>query len=125
MKKPLILSFFFLAALGSNADALAHGSAAPKHGGVVRMVGETVIELVVVDGGADIYLREEDQPLPTAGMTGKLTVTLETAKSEAALTPASNNKLQARGVKIPAPSKVSVQVVRADQSRVSATFIIK
>lgn len=125
MRTLLITLILAAASLISNTAVQAHGSTVPQHGGVVRMVGETVIELVSVDGGADLYLREEDEPVPTGGMTGKLTVTVDGVKSEAELSPAGDNKLQARGVKISAPCKVSVQVVRADQSRVNATFNIK
>lgn len=113
-----LLSTLMLAAasLLSNTTVQSHGSTEPQHGGIVRMVGETMIELVSVDGGADLYLREEDQPVPTGGMTGKVTVTIDGVKSEAGLSPAGDNKLQALGVKLSAPCKVSVHVCIAFRS---------
>jgi hypothetical protein len=129
MRTLLSILLLSAAALLSNTAARAHGSTQPEHGGVVQMVGETVIELVVVDGGADIYLREEDEPLASAGMTGKLTVTRDGVKSQAALSAAGENKLQARGIDISAAAnvstRVSVQIVRADQSRINAVFSVK
>lgn len=105
--------------------AYGHGSTKPEHGGVVKVVGETVFELVAQDKGADVYLKEEDEKLDTADMSGKLTITVNEAKSEAALVPAGGNKLTAKDVSLPSGAKVIVFVVRKDQTKVAATFQIK
>ena len=56
-------------------SAKAHGSMKPLHGGVVTMVGETVVELVRAPKGVDVYITEEDEPLAATGFSGKLIVT--------------------------------------------------
>jgi hypothetical protein len=118
----LILS---AASLACNGAAEAHGSAKPEHGGVVQMVGETAFELVVLADKAEVYLVEESEPVATVGMTGKLTISNNGVKTEAALEAAGNNKLEAKGAKIPSGARVTVQVVHPDLSKMSAIFTIK
>jgi hypothetical protein len=116
-----------VAALAFDTAANAHGSDKPKHGGVVQMVGETFFELVTRPGGVDLYVRDDDEDVVSAVMTAKLTITSSKgAKSEVALAPAGGNRFEARGVKVPAGSKVAVMLVdKATLSRVGATFAIK
>lgn len=123
--KALLVTLFTAAATLTLPGAYGHGSTKPEHGGLVRVVGETVFELVPLDKGADVYLKEEDDKLDTADMSGKLTVTLNDAKSEAALVPAGGNKLTAKDVSLPSGAKVSVFVTRKDQTKLGATFQIK
>jgi len=124
MKRLLILLALGAAAL-TFGQVRAHGTAKPEHGGVVQMVGETAFELVALADGADVYLSEEGEALGSEGMTGKLTVTVAGAKSEAALLPSGGNRLTAKGVKIAGGAKVNVMLTRSDQSRLNATFSIK
>jgi hypothetical protein len=124
-------SFVSLLALGATLLAFnvaqAHGSGKPEHGGVVQITGETVLELVTNANGVELYIEEEDEEISSAGMSAKLTlVGADGAKSEVTLTPASGNKLEAKGVKIPSGSKVAVLLTLADQqSKVGANFIVK
>jgi len=127
--KPLFLVKPVLALLVLGAASLAlnvshaHGSTTPKHGGIVQMVGETSFELVAGADGAELYLVDDGEDLPSDGMTGKLTVVNGETRSEATLTPAGGNKLQARGVKIASGSKVAVLVTLKDQvSKRRASF---
>jgi hypothetical protein len=122
---PLLTTTLAVAAALTLPDAYGHGSTKPEHGGFVRVVGETVFELVPQAKGADVYLKEEDEKLDTADMSGKLTVTLNNAKSEAALVPAGGNKLTARDVSVPSGAKVTVFVTRKDQTKLGATFQIE
>ena len=124
MKKLLTLLVLCAASLTLNT-VYAHGTAKPEHGGVVRVVGETVFELLVLADGVELYLSEEGEALASDGMTGKLTITIDGAKSEASLTPAGGNKLVAKGAKIASGAKVAVMVIRQDQSKLGATFSIK
>ena len=124
MKK--LLTVLVLGAASLILDTVhAHGTAKPEHGGVVQMVGETAFELVALADGAEVYLSEEGEALASDGMSGKLTITIDGAKSEAVLTPAGGNKLAAKSVKIASGAKVSVMVMRNDQSKLAATFTIK
>lgn len=85
------LAAFVLIALP--AAVQAHGSMKPKHGGLVQMSGETMIELAATPKGVDVYLSEEDKPTPTAGFTAKLAQTVAGKRTEAALKPAGGNKI--------------------------------
>ncbi len=123
--KALLMTLIAATAALSLDAADAHGSTKPAHGGIVKIVGETSFEFVALENGAEVYLKEEDEELDTAQMTGKLTVTHEGGKSEAALQPAGGNKLTATNIKLPSGAKVSVSVTCADQMKLGATFTMK
>lgn len=122
--KKLLIALLGTVALSVNL-AHAHGNMKPEHGGVVQMVGEMSFELVTGADKAEVYLADDGEALSSEGMSGKLTVTVNGARSETPLVAAGANKLEARGVKIPSGAKVAVMVVRADQSKMSASFTIK
>jgi hypothetical protein len=125
MKKVLTLFLAALAPLAFDA-AHAHGSTKPQHGGVVQLVGETSVELVPGADGAEVYVIYDGEDVSSDGMTGKLTVDNAGAKSEAALQSAGGNKLEAKGVKIPAGSKVVVSLTdKQTASKTTARFTIK
>jgi hypothetical protein len=106
--------------------ALAHGDDKPRHGGQVVEVGETVFELVRAPAGVSLYVMEDGDEVPAAGMMGKLFVTTGAQRSEVMLTPAANNQFIAKGAKIPAGSKVGVLLIdRKTQARQTATFAVK
>lgn len=107
------------------ATALAHGSMKPQHGGLVQMTGETMFELVTGPKGIDVYLSEEDEPIPAAGYTAKLTQTLAGKKTEAALKPAGGNKLTAAGFKAGKGAKIVVALVDKSGVKTFATFQTK
>ncbi|MFD2580629.1 hypothetical protein ACFSTD_22755 [Novosphingobium colocasiae] len=48
--------------------SFAHGSMKPMHGGKVQMSGETLFEIVKGPKGVDVYISEEDEPLPGQGL---------------------------------------------------------
>lgn len=123
--KALLMTLIAVTTAFSFDAANAHGSTKPAHGGVVKIVGETSFELVALENGAEVYLKEEDEELDTAQMTGKLTVTHEGGKSEATLQPAGGNKLTAKDIKLASGSKVTVFVTRPDQTKLGATFTMK
>lgn len=115
-----------LALAAAGGQAFAHGSMKSQHGGQVAMAGETVVELVRGPQGVSIYVTEEDEPLPSAGMTGKLTITQGAKKSEAALQAGPGNRFDARGVKIPSGAKVAVMLTsKTTQARTVASFTAK
>lgn len=86
--------------------AWAHGAAGPKHGGVVQVANDVSFELVGDADGATIYLVDHDAPMPSAGITGKLTVLTGSQKTEAEVKPAGDNKLKATGIKLASGAKV-------------------
>ena len=52
-------------------------------------------------------------------------LTVNDAKSEAALVPAGGNKLTAKDVSLPSGAKVTVSIIRKDETKLGATFQIK
>jgi len=123
--KTLLPAVAGLAALAFAATADAHGSMKPQHGGVVQMTGETMVELDNAPTGVAVYVRDDEEDVDSAGMTAKLTVSTAGKTSNVALAPAGGNKFEAKGVKIPAGSKVGVMLVnKATQARSSVTFTV-
>lgn len=118
-----------LAALGAGLSSglvLAHGAHKAEHGGVVRIVGDLVMELVVQADGVELYLKEEADDVPSAGLSGTVVVTSEGQRAEGKLVPAGGNRLVAKGLKVPSGSRVAVQVTLEDGvSKVGTNFAIK
>lgn len=106
-------------------SAFAHGSMKPQHGGLVQMSGETMVELVAGAKGVDVYISEEDEPLPASAYTATLTQTASGQKSQAALKPAGGNKLSAPGFKAAKGAKIVVALVDKSGAKVFTTFQTK
>ncbi|MFT7772777.1 hypothetical protein [Roseateles sp.] len=113
------------AALLCGGVAHAHGDGTARHGGLVQMAGEIKFELVAKPDSAELYLDDHGQTVPTAKLTGKITVLSGGAKSEAKLEPAAGDKLVAKGVKLVKGDKVVALVTTEDQQHSSARFVIK
>ena len=105
--------------------AWAHGDEKARHGGLVQMAGEVKFELVARGDTAELYLDDHGATMPTAKLSGKLTVLSGSAKSEAKLEPAGSDKLVAKGVKLAKGDKVIALVTMEDKSTSSARFVIK
>lgn len=123
MKKLFALCVLSTLSLAFNT-VHAHGSTKPAHGGLVQMVGDTSFELVTHPEGAEVYLVDDGEDLPSDGMSGKVTIERGGTKTQAALTPAGGNRFAAKGVKIPAGAKVVVLVILKDASKLRASFSI-
>ncbi|MBP7337578.1 hypothetical protein [Niveispirillum sp.] len=110
----------------SPLSAWAHGDTSPKHGGIVQMTGETLIELVAGPDAASIYVSEEDEPVPSADLTATMTIMDAAGKRQVDLTPAAGNRFDAPGVKLTSGAKVAVMVVnKASQARSILSFTVK
>jgi hypothetical protein len=103
----------------------SHGDDKARHGGLVQMSGETKFELVAKGDTAEVYLDDHGETIPTAKLSGKLTVLSGAAKSEAKLEPAAGDKLVAKGVKLAKGDKVIALVTLADKTTASARFVVK
>lgn len=123
MKRPFT-ALLAAAALAAGA-AWAHGDEKARHGGIVQMAGELKFELVARGDSAEVYLDDHGEAIPTAKLSGKLTVMSGASKSEAKLEPVGNDKLVAKGVKLAKGDKVIALVTLADKSTSSARFVIK
>lgn len=108
MKKIKHLAQIAVLTLGSIVmhQALAHGDAKPRHGGIVQVANDLTFELVAEADGATLYVVDHDQPMASKGMSGKLTVLQGSHKAEAELREAGDNRLRAVGVKIAKGDKV-------------------
>ena len=124
MKRFLMMMLMTVSIFGWGT-ALAHGDAAAQYGGIVQMVDDQSFELVVRGDSAALYLGDHGEKVPTANMTGKLTVLSGTNKSEAKLEPAGGHKLEAKGVKITKGDKVIALITSADKKTTSVRFVIK
>lgn len=111
-----------LALIAAPAALHAHGSMKPQHGGLVQLTGETMFELVSGPKGVDVYLSEEDEPIPAAGYTARLIQTAAGAKTEATLTPAGGNRLSAPGFKTAKGAKIVVALIDGSGAKTFATF---
>jgi hypothetical protein len=112
--------------LSAAALAGAHGSATANHGGIVQTSGETWLELVVKGDTLQLYLQDDGDDMPTAGISGKLTLVKGAARSEFALKPAGGNLLEARAPGAVKGAKVLAVLTLDDRkTKVSTTFEIK
>ena len=112
-----------LSAVSFNA-ALAHGGAAPKHGGVIATASDLSFELVARDGGAVIYVEDHGKPMVPTGLKGKLTVLQGDQKSEAELVPA-GDKLEAKGIKLASGAKAVASLTTAAAKAITVRFTVK
>ena len=120
-----LFTIVMAAAALSAGLAWAHGDEKARHGGLVQIAGETKFELVTLPEGAEVYLDDHGETIPTGKLSGKLTVLSGSAKSEAKLEPAAGDKLVAKGVKLVKVDKVIALVTLADKSTASARFVVK
>lgn len=122
MKKILSILALSAAALSANF-AQAHGSPTANHGGMVKAVGETWLELVVKGDTLELYVQDDGDDMPSADLSGKVTVVKGTSKTEFALKPAGGNKLEVQAPGALKGAKVVAVLTLADKkTRVSTTF---
>mgnify|MGYP001607852739 FL=1 len=105
--------------------ALAHGAGTPRHGGVVQVANDVNFELVAEADGAAIYLVDHDEPMPSQGISGKLTVLQGSQKSEADIKAVGDYKLSAKGVKIASGAKIVAVLNNVDGKAVTVRFSVK
>ncbi len=104
----------------------AHGTPQPNHGGIVQAVGETWLELVLRGDAVDLYVQDDGDDMPSAGMSGKVAVVGGAGKSEFPLAPAGDNKLTGKVAGAAKGGKLLVVLVLDDKkTKVSANFDIK
>ena len=123
MNKLLIALTAAFAAISFNAHA--HGDAKPMHGGVVQSASDRDFELVTEGTGAAVYVVDHGKPADTAKMSGKLTVLDGKEKTEAELTPAGSNKLQAANIKLAPGAKAVASISGATGKVITVRFTVK
>lgn len=123
-KQLLIVTLLASSALTMNA-AMAHGTAGPRHGGIVQVANDVNFELVVEADGATIYLVDHDKAMPSKGISGKLTVLHGADKTEADVKATEGNKLRATGVKIGSGAKVVAVLNNVGGKTTTVRFTVK
>ena len=105
--------------------ALAHGDVKPQYGGIVHKVNDVSFELVVQADGAIIYLMDHGKPVPSKGITGKLTVLQGSNKIEADIKEAGENTLRVLGVKLGKGDKLVAALSNVSGKNMTVRFQIK
>ncbi|GAB3467722.1 hypothetical protein GCM10027321_35460 [Massilia terrae] len=124
MKKSLSVLLAVSAALALST-AHSHGTPTPNHGGIVQAVGDTWLELVPASGKIELYVEDDGDPMPSAGLSGHVSIQNGSARTDYVLKPAGGNKLEAVGAQAAKGAKVIALVVLADKTKVPATFVVK
>lgn len=98
----------------------------PKYGGVMQEVKEVQYELVTKTDSIAIFVEDHGKKIDTKGASAKLTLLSGKDKSEATLTPAGDNKLEAKGTfKVGPGTKVVAVVTLAGKPAASVRFTLK
>lgn len=123
-------TLFSTLALSLSTAAFAAGEhkheTKPMHGGVVVEASDIDFELVAKADVVTLYVRDHGKAASTQGATGKVTLLNGTEKTEAALAPAGDNKLEAKGsFKVGSGTKAVATVTLAGKKPINVRFAIK
>lgn len=103
----------------------AHGITEPRHGGLVKVVGDVSLELVNAKDQVSVYILD-DSPWDTSGMRGKIKVESSAGTSEFPLIPNDDSGFTSPGATIPAGSRVLVIITKADgYSKIAGRFEVE
>jgi hypothetical protein len=123
--KNIFIAASLILAICAADRAFAHGEK-PKHGGVLQEVSDKQYELVATPTLITIYVEDHGKKVDTKGATAKVTFLNGTEKSQAVLTPAGENKLEAKGAFNVKPGTKAVAVVTlAGKSGVTSRFVVQ
>jgi hypothetical protein len=75
--------------------------------------------------GVTIAVSDRGAKVPTAGATGKLVWYNSTVKGEAPLLPAGVNRMEAKGAKVPADTRMQATITFGDKNVVTADVEVK
>ncbi|MFZ2649918.1 MAG: hypothetical protein WA210_07400 [Burkholderiaceae bacterium] len=107
------------------ADEHSHAPKA-RHGGIVTEASDIEFELVAKADSITIYVRDHGAALATQGASGKLFILSGADKTDAALTPAGDNKLQSQGsFKVGPGTKLVATVNLQGRKPINMRFALK
>ena len=126
---PAAAALAFVVASGGALAASDHShgvEAKPLHGGIVAVASDLEFELLAKADGVTLYVRDHGKPALTLGASAKLTILSGSDKAEAALVPAGDNKLEAKGsYKLGAGTKFVATVSLQGKNPVNVRFVSK
>lgn len=123
--KKLLAHVILAATVAATGHALAHGQKA-KHGGIVQIADDLNFELVRKEDKAVIYIYDHGDKLPTAGMTGKLTVLQGSERKEVALEPSGDNTLSStEKINLLKGTKAIASLTTEDKQVINVRFSVK
>ena len=123
---PAAAALAFVVASGGALAASdhGHGEIKPLHGGIVAVASDLEFELLAKADGITLYVRDHGKPAVTLGASAKLTILSGSDKAEAALAPAGDNKLEAKGsYKLGAGTKFVATVSLQGKNPVNVRFV--
>ena len=124
-----VASAFASLALLVSASVLAQGAhegEQPQHGGVLAEVKGVQYELVAKPDVITIYVNDHGKTVSTKGANGKLTLLNGGKKTDVALSPSGENKLEAKGsFKVDNSTKAVAVVSLAGKPAQSVRFSMK
>ncbi len=98
----------------------------PLHGGIVVEASHIDFELVARADVITLHVRDHGKPTPVKGGSGKLTLLSGATKSEAALAPAGDSSLEARGAfTLGAGTKIVATVQLPGRKPINVRFALK
>lgn len=103
-----------------------HADLKPQHGGVVVEAGDITFELVAKPDSIVIHVSDHGKPVSTKGATAGVDLRAGNDKQEAALAPAGENRLEAKGAYKVAPgTRVIATVTLAGGKEIKARFTLR
>ena len=98
---------------GLPSASLAHGSTQAAARRCRADDRGDLVELVYGPAASLFYVKEDDEDVASAGMTATLTITtVAGARSDVQMKPAGGDEFEAKGVIVPAGSKVGIMLIR-------------
>jgi hypothetical protein len=110
------------AALVTTTPPLQAHDETPQYGGVVRAVRDTAYEIVSVERGLLIHVDDHGNPVPVAGVVGKLILSGGAERSEVPLAAAGENLMLAAGARWAAGQKATAVFSMPSRGSVVVAF---
>ncbi len=103
-----------------------HADLKPQHGGLVEEASDVTFELVARPDSIAIHVSDHGKPVSTSGATARVDLRAGKDKQEAALAPAGENRLEAKGAYKLAPgTRVIATVTLAGRKAIKARFTLR
>jgi hypothetical protein len=125
---PRIAIVFASACLAFSAPVLAGGAHdhTPKHGGIVVEANDLDFELVAKADLITVHVRDHGKVASTKGATGKLTILAGAEKTEVALAPVGEDRMEAKGsFKVAAGTRIVATINLAGKKPANVRFALK